>query len=65
MEISVPAATRAIEEFLRQSDEFNDDVVAELNELLTSLWYIENSQIRIQIIQTAAFNVGWLSEADL
>ncbi len=62
MEVSIPRATRAIEEFLANIREFDDTIVDECDELLSEIWYIENRQIRLQIIQTAALNTGWLSE---
>lgn len=65
MSISIPAATNAVGEFLASVRELNDDVINECHELLAELWNIDNSQIRIQIIQTAALNIGLLSEDDL
>lgn len=65
MEIDVTAATNAIKGFLQAMQRLDDDVIEECDDLLLSLWHIENSQIRIQIIQTAALHVGLLREEDL
>jgi hypothetical protein len=62
MEVSIPAATKAIEEFLGSIMTFDDSIVGECDELLRDIWYVDNSQIRLQIIQTAALNTGWLTE---
>lgn len=65
MSVSVPAATNAVQEYLESLMELDDDIVKECHELLEGIWHIDNSQIRVQIIQTAALNVGLLVEDDL
>jgi hypothetical protein len=62
MDISIPRATAAIEEFLLQVDVYDQDAIDNCNDLLISIWYIENAEIRSQIIQTAAIRAGWLAE---
>lgn len=61
----IPAATNAIAQFLESNYMFNDDVIRECIELLSNIWHIEHRQIAIQIIQTAAVNVGLLTEAQI
>ena len=62
MLVSIPDALNAIEEYLRQVKQFDERVVADCEEMLLSTWYIENKQIQMQIIQTAAYNIGFLED---
>lgn len=61
MELNVSAATNAIEEYLRQVGEFNQEIIDICDELLRVQWEINNKAVRKQIIETAAVNSGWLS----
>lgn len=62
MDRTIVAATQAVQQFLISLRRYDSDVIEECNELLLSIWHVENAIIRTQIIQTAAINLGWLSD---
>lgn len=59
---SVQAATEAIAEFLSTMEVFTDEVVNNCDELLLTIWDVQNRFVRAQIIQVAAIKVGLVSE---
>lgn len=59
---SVQAATQAIAEFLSTMEVFTDEVVNNCDELLLTIWDVQNRFVRAQIIQVAAIKVGLVSE---
>lgn len=57
-------AIAAIEVFLKDIDELSEDVIESCQDVLQSIWGIENPHIQRQIILCAAVNVGLIDESD-
>lgn len=62
MSASIPAATKAVQDYLESIMQYDDEVIATCHELLESIWQVDDARIRMQIIETAAFNVGFLDD---